>query len=69
MATPPESEVAPVRSWWAVPPEQFASAAATYNGVQKVLGDSELPPGVRDYLDRTADQQHRESHLLPRRPI
>lgn len=54
----PDTEDLPVGSWWLVPPAQFSHAVATYNVTQKILGESELPPPVRDYLHQLEREQH-----------
>ena len=55
------------KSWWEA--ADFASACRAYNTEQRRLGDSELPPAVRDYLDTIATCQHQEASALPRRPV
>jgi len=62
----PDSPDAP-RSWWESP-ATFTTRLAAYNAEQKRLGDSELPPPVRDYLLRVERAQHAEASELPVRP-
>lgn len=61
------SEAESPRSWWEVPPAEFATAVRAYNERQKVLGESELTPEVRATLLDLETRQHRAASELPAR--
>ena len=54
-------------SWW-VNPATFATRLTQYNIDQKRLGDSALPPPVRDYLHQLEREQHAADSEIVTKP-
>lgn len=54
-------------SWW-TNPTTFSTEAATFNAQMKILGDSQLPKPVRQYLRAVEHRDADDSAELRTRP-
>jgi hypothetical protein len=59
-----DPEAPPSPSWWLLP--DFQSHLRAFNEVRKVMGDSDLPPVVRDLLQDAEVVQHLAASAMPK---